>query len=152
MGHVHIEAVEGLPAGAAWAAFLDLNEALFGFGEEAEHLQGLFAQQRRLLLLLASLEGEPVGYKLGFQMEPGTFESWRGGVLPAARRQGIARQLMDAQHAWCRAAGFRFVQTLTSADNAPMLILNLRSGFRITGTKGNRAGRLKVLQEKRLDG
>lgn len=151
MSILHLQTVEGAPTGVALGAFLDLNEALFGFGERAEHLQGLFAQ-RRLLLLLASLEGEPVGYKLGFQMEPGTFESWRGGVLPAARRQGIARQLMDAQHAWCRAAGFRFVQTLTSADNAPMLILNLRSGFRITGTKVNRAGRLKVLQEKRLDG
>ena len=59
---------------------------------------------------------------------------------------------MVEQHRWCREAGFRTVQTLTSADNAPMLVLNLRSGFRIIGTQINHAGHLKVLQDKRLIG
>ena len=40
------------------------------------------------------------------------FESWVGGVLPKARKQGIASQLARLQEAWCRANGFQFIQPL----------------------------------------
>ena len=147
---VHVDVYEGLPAPAVLEHFVALNEALFGFGETAEHLGWLMEQERQVLLLLASIEGRLVGYKMGFRCEPGTFESWRGGVVPEARRQGVARALMERQHDWCATAGFRFVQTAVSADNVGMLILNLRSGFRITGSYINRAGVLKLSLEKRL--
>ena len=57
---------------------------------------------------------------------------------------------MERQHAWCTAAGFRFVQTAVSTDNVGMIILNLRCGLRITGTYVNRAGKLRLSLEKRL--
>ena len=128
-----------------------VNEAIFGFGERAEHLGQFLGLQRRVHLVLVRHGAEPVAFKLGFQHDPGTFESWRGGVLPSARRQGLARRMLAVQHAWCRAAGFAVVQTQTSADNQPMLLLNLQAGFRIVGTQVNRAGVLKVDLEARLE-
>ncbi len=135
---------------AALAELAAVNEAIFGFGETAEHLGQFLGQQRRVHLLLVRLGDAPMAFKLGFQHEPGTFSSWRGGVLPSARRQGFARRMLEAQHAWCREERFAFVQTQTSADNQPMLLLNLQSGFRIVGTRVNRAGVLKVDFEARL--
>lgn len=142
--------VEGVPPAALLGPLADLNEGLFGFGETAAQLTWLIEQERQAMTLLASLDGQLVGFKMGFRCEPGTFESWRGGVLPEARGQGLARLLMDKQHAWCAEAGFRFVQTAVSADNTPMIILNLQCGFAITGTYLNRGKKLKLSLEKRL--
>jgi GNAT superfamily N-acetyltransferase len=147
---VSVSLHEGRPPVAVLESFVALNESLFGFGETAEQLGWLMEQERQVLLLLASVDGRHVGYKMGFRREPGTFESWRGGVLPEARRRGVARVLMERQHDWCAEAGFRFVQTAVSADNVGMLVLNLHSGFRITGSYVNRAGVLKLSLEKRL--
>jgi GNAT superfamily N-acetyltransferase len=147
---VSVALYEGRPPEAVLERFVALNQSLFGFGETAEQLGWLMEEERQVLLLLASVDGRLVGYKMGFRCEPGTFESWRGGVEPEARRQGVARALMERQHDWCAGAGFRFVQTAVSADNVGMLILNLRSGFRITGSYVNRAGVLKLSLEKRL--
>ena len=145
-----LKIVEGLPPEALLHQLAALNESLFGFGETAAQLTWLIEQERQVMLLLASLEGRLVGFKMGFRCEPGTFESWRGGVLPEARRQGLARLLMDRQHAWCAEAGFRFVQTAVSADNVAMLVLNLQCGFAITGSYVNRGSKLKISLEKRL--
>ena len=145
-----IQVVDGLPSAVLLEQLATLNERLFGFGETAAQLTWLIEQERQVMILLAFREGHPVGFKMGFRCEPGTFESWRGGVLPEARRQGLARLLMDQQHAWCAEAGFRFVQTAVSADNVAMLILNLQCGFAITGSYVNRGSKLKVSLEKRL--
>ena len=145
-----LETLVGPLSDAVLAELATVNQALFGFGETAEHLGQFLGQQRRVHLVLVRHGGEPVAFKVGFQSEPGTFSSWRGGVLPSARRQGVARRMLEVQHAWCREERFAFVQTQTSADNQPMLILNLQSGFRIVGTRINRAGVLKVELEARL--
>src|SRR5262245_29527853 len=52
------------------------------------------------LILIASLEGQPVGFFTGFELKPTAFFSWLFGVLPDFRRSGIASQLMEAAQAW----------------------------------------------------
>ena len=147
---IHIEAIEGMPSTAVLSQLTELNQSLFGLGETAEHLAHLLGDVRRSLLLLATVEGRAVGFKLGFQCDHGVFESWRGGVDPAFRRQGLAHRLMERQHAWCADAGFRSVRTAVSTDNVGMIILNLRCGLRITDTYVNQAGKLRLSLEKRL--
>ena len=74
-----------------------------------------------------------VAFKLGYAATPERYYSWLGGVDPRGRRQGIARRLMEAQHAWARARGYRAVETGALVDNTAMLALNLQFGFRIIG-------------------
>jgi len=83
---------------------------------------------------LAYGEDRLVGYKVGRSNDPRAFESWKGGVLTAFRRKGIAGELARRQAAWCRTHPFQVIFTETAPDNAPMLILNLRQGFTISGT------------------
>ena len=130
---------------------VSLNDRLFGFGETRAHLEGFIRQHTRVLLLFAIRGGHTVGFKLGYPLDPQTFESWRGGVLPEARRMGIARRLMERQHAWCAAAGFTRIETMTSAENSSMLELNLGAGFQIVKTFRNPRGVRKVQLEKRIE-
>ena len=92
-----------------------------------------------------------VGQKVGRSDDPRAFESWYGGVLTAFRRRGIARELATRQEAWCRANQFRVISTETDPDNVAMLTLNLRQGFKISGTHLKRGTKLMVSLVKILD-
>ena len=98
-----------------------VNEMLFSFGETADDIQALFESKNRVWLGLAFIDLCPVAFKAGFQQEAGIFESWRGGVLPNARRRGIASALMERQHSWCMDQGFKSIRTVTNHDNTPMI-------------------------------
>ena len=91
-----------------------------------------------------------VGFKIGRSNDPRTFESWNGGVIPKARKQGIASELARRQEDWCRNQGFKFLTTETAYNNQAMLILNLKRGFNITGTYLDRGTNLKVILQKPL--
>ncbi|MEE2779828.1 MAG: GNAT family N-acetyltransferase [Myxococcota bacterium] len=105
---------------------------------------------RWIYLCMAYMDGEQVGYKLGRSNDPRTFESWNGGVLPHARKRGIAAELARRQETWCRDQGFGFLMTVTAHDNRPMLIVNLKQGFHIAGTYLDRETNMKVVLQKSI--
>jgi GNAT superfamily N-acetyltransferase len=90
-----------------------------------------------------------IAFKIGYAATPARYYSWLGGVDPAHRRLGIARQLMDAQHAWARGAGYRAVETGAISTNKAMLSLNLAVGFRVIGLY-DRSGEPRVVMLKEL--
>lgn len=98
---------------------------------------------------MASDGDEAVGFKLGYERSREEFYSWLGGVHPEYRRRGVAAEMMKRQHEWCRKNGYRTVVTETLNDNGAMLILNLRSGFRVVGTRLDERG-LKVVLSRVL--
>lgn len=79
--------------------------------------------------LTGSIDGQVVGFKLGYQLNDQTFYSWMGGVLATYRGLGIATDLMKAQHDWCRDQGYQFVQTKTQNRFREMLLTNIKNGF-----------------------
>lgn len=102
-----------------------------------------------LLVQLAQSANCIIGCKLGYERGPGLFYSWLGCVDAQFRGQGIAADLMQQQHDWCRAQGYKTVQTKTYNQWRSMLLLNIRSGFAIVGTEPGRYG-LKIVLEKSL--
>ncbi|PRY39286.1 acetyltransferase (GNAT) family protein [Spirosoma oryzae] len=102
-----------------------------------------------LLVQLACSANRIIGCKLGYEREPGLFYSWLGCVDSNFRGQGIAAELMRQQHDWCRAQGYKTVQTKTYNQWRSMLLLNIRSGFAIVETEPGRYG-LKIVLEKSL--
>jgi GNAT superfamily N-acetyltransferase len=85
-------------------------------------------------LTLAQEQDQAIGFKLGFSKDPTTFYSWIGGVIPSQRKKGIAKKLMQAQHQHLKDLGYSKVQTTCRNKFPHMLILNIQSGFQITGT------------------
>ena len=152
MGSIEYQSHEGMPNDETIGWIATISQEVFGSGmDAAELLSGLEGKQHILACL--AFEGDaPVGYKLGYKVRNKYFFSWRGGVVPAARRRGIASELQRIQHAWCTDQGFRFINTLTEGHNAPMLMLNLQHGYHIVGTVFDRGQHLKVVLQKRIDG
>ena len=150
MSCIEYRCFEGQPDAEVIDWIANINQELFSFGETAEHLSAFFQNHQRILICMAFQEGRPVGFKVGFEDAPLSFESWRGGVVETARRQGVAMELVRLQHSWCEKNEFRVIKTTTNSSNVPMLILNLRNGFQVVGSFVNRRKHLKLLQEKWL--
>ena len=145
---IEYQSCEGVVSDALLNELLPLFEGTFGpappdYLERVRHCP-------RLLLLVARSDGRAVGYKLGYARELDVFYSWLGGVHPDFRQQGIARELLERQHRWCAARGFRLVLTETRTPFKSMLVLNLKQGFDVVGTSVDADGQLSVLLGKTL--
>jgi predicted GNAT superfamily acetyltransferase len=91
-------------------------------------------EKRSLLVILAYIGNELVGFKLGYEKHRGTFFSWLGAVSPSYQKKGIACELLRNQHLACFEAGYKEVQTEVKGGNTNMLLLNIKEGFSIFGT------------------
>lgn len=108
-----------------------------------EKLQG--RPSKDFHLLIGSIEGEPVAYKLGYPLSSENFYSWMGAVLPQYHGLGFAAQLMQQQHQWCSDRKFLKITTKTKNGFDGMLILNLKFGFEVSGVEKNKILLQKVL-------
>ena len=84
------------------------------------------------LALVADVNGELVGFKVGYQNDrTETFYSWMGGVIPEFRKFGVARALADAQESWARENGFKDSFFKTRNRFPAMISFGLKRGFKI---------------------
>ena len=104
-----------------------LNSAVF----DEERIINTFDREG-LLMLVAEVDGRPVGFKVGYRESRFLFYSAKGGVLAAFRRRGVAVRLLDEMMARARADGYRRFCFDTFPNKHPgMTILALRRGFRV---------------------
>ncbi len=136
-------------APAALAQIRPIYEACFGQSPPDDFAVRV-EERGTSMLQLALLDGVAIGYKLGYRRNREVFYSWLGGVLPEARRRGVARELIERQHAWCRGQGYRSVRTDTTNVFKQMLLLNLRVGFDVIGTFHDAERGLTIMLERAL--
>jgi GNAT superfamily N-acetyltransferase len=115
-----------------------LRETIFGaYGHQslsgfAEILEG----RRDVLAVIAHLEGNPIGFKVGCGSEqPGVYHSRSGGVLKEYRRLGLGRRMQDWQHQYARSRGYRQVVFNTFNHFPDMVLFGLVSGFEPVGAE-----------------
>ncbi|MCC6615671.1 MAG: GNAT family N-acetyltransferase [Anaerolineae bacterium] len=87
---------------------------------ELDDLAGVFSRERGSMLLLAAIAGEGVGCVAFQRKDAVTCELKRMYVRPAARGQGIGRELVQALIAEARSQGYRRIildshKSMTSA-------------------------------------
>lgn len=111
--------------------------------------------ERRLLgvphlILVAEWEGEPCGFKVGYERGR-YFYSWMGGVLEGFRRRGIAKALSDRMEAWASNAGYELIRLKTRNGHKAMLVFALLNGYSIVGLeKMHEVASHRILLEKKL--
>ncbi|MFN3597744.1 MAG: GNAT family N-acetyltransferase [Rubricoccaceae bacterium] len=114
-----------------------INEAIFGERRVIYRLD-----RDDLTILLARSGGDVVGFKVGYGESAGVFYSAKGGVLPEARRAGVARALLYRLQDEARALGYRRFAFDTFPNKHPgMTVLALAEGFRVTAAGYNAAYR-----------
>jgi len=142
---------EGIPNDDTLGYILIVSDDAFSYEGDINEYKKVLSSKHSILTCVAFDQGEPVGFKIGWEERPYYFESWRGGVIKTSRRKGIAQKLTQLQHNWCEERGFRIITTICSNDNNSMITLNLNSGFHVTGTLYDRGEHLKVYLQKKLE-
>ena len=99
-----------------------------------------------LLMLMAYVDSDPVGFKIGYRQNHDTFYSAKGGVLEAHRRKGIARQMLHDMIERVRDQGYsRFAFDTFPNKHPGMTIMGLDEGFTVVKADFN-----TVFQDYRL--
>lgn len=89
------------------------------------------------LILVAYVQEQPVGYKIGYEISGIEFYSWLGGVVPLYRKQGIATKLREKQESWAAESGFDAISVKSMNQYPAMLQLLIASGYQISGYEDN---------------
>lgn len=132
---------------------IQLETKIFDEPLTREILERELMTRPNLSILVGYLNDEPCGYKIGFEYHSDHeyFYSWNGGVIPEARRKGVARKLMAKQHENARVKGFKYIRTQTKNKYRSMLLLNIEEGFDVTGVyKKLREKHHGIILEKEL--
>lgn len=120
---------------------------------DAAHFQRRLDGRHNPILFVAELERNPVGFVCGYELRPSTYYIWLCGVVPDARRLGVASQLMDAIHEKVRRHGYEMVRFECHNQARPMLHVAIRDGYDIVGIRWDaRSASNLVIFEKHLSG
>ncbi|MGS0681660.1 GNAT family N-acetyltransferase [Shewanella sp. 125m-7] len=84
------------------------------------------------LLLIAKVEGEIAGFKLGYQTDDQVFYSWLGGVTPDFRGLGLAKSLLEYQERWATEQGYQRIDVKTRNCFPSMLNMLISNQYQIT--------------------
>ena len=109
-----------------------LRETIFNEFAHQTHstMEQALDGKKNVLMLIAHLEGNPIGFKVGCEYRPGVFHSRWGGVLRDYRRMGLAKRMAGWQHQFAKSRGYKSVIFNTFNHFRAMMLLGLSTGFK----------------------
>jgi len=114
---------------------VELYNKIFRPRRDVDFFKRRFTGRYNILTLLARLDDRPVGFWIGFELKPGMFYHWLGAVSPDHRRQGIGRQLHEAQLDWAKDHGYEYVRCECMNHQREFLHFAISMGYDIAGTR-----------------
>jgi len=131
----------------------DLYNEIFRPPKDVEFFRRRFLGRYNPLILVANVEGRPVGFATGFELKPSVFFSWLCGVHPDFRRAGVGSQLLDAMFAWAAEREYRYVRMECHNAHRPVLHMAIKAGFNIVGVRWDpdRNENLIILEKQLAD-
>jgi len=133
---------------------VELYNAVFRPKREVDFFKRRFMGRYNALTLIARMGGDrPVGFWVGFELKPGMFYHWLGAVVQDARRQGVARQLVEAQHAWAKDHGYEHIRCECMNHQREFIHFAITAGYDIVGIRwdSQHADNLIVFEKNLLD-
>jgi GNAT superfamily N-acetyltransferase len=112
-----------------------LYNQIFRPSRDTESFKRRFRGRYNILMLIARVDDQPVGFFIGFELKPTVYFAWFYGVLPECRRQGIASQLMEAVHVWAKQNDYESIRFECHNQHRPMLHLAIELQYDIVGIR-----------------
>ncbi len=94
-----------------------------------------FQGKYNVSLFVAMLDDDHVGFSVGYELKPGSYYCWVCGVVPEARRLGVAAQLMQAQEAFAIDHEYTIQRFECQNQHRPMLHLAITAGYDLVGIR-----------------
>ncbi len=113
----------------------DIYNQVFSPPESEEFFQRRFMGRHNITMFVAMVDEQHVGMSIGFEVMPTTFFCWLCGVLPDARRLGIATQLMHALEAFARDHSYNILRFECQNQHRPMLHVAITEGYDLVGIR-----------------
>lgn len=113
----------------------DLFNEIFRPARDVEFFRRRLRGRYNALLMIANLDGRPVGFATGFELKPTVFFAWLTGVLPDCRRSGIASQMHEAQCAWATEHEYQYLRMECHNAHRPILHMAIAMDFNIVGVR-----------------
>jgi GNAT superfamily N-acetyltransferase len=128
-----------------------LYNQVFSPREDEEYFRQRFDGRHDVSMFVAMLDRQHVGFTIGFELRPMTYFCWLCGVLPDARRLGVATQLMQAEQAFAVDHGYNIIRFEAQNQHRPMLHLAITEGYDLVGIRWDTASAANmVIFEKDL--
>lgn len=112
-----------------------LYNQVFKPAHDAAFFARRFLGRHNPLIMVAVIDGRPVGFALGFELKPTVFFAWLYGVLPDFRRAGVASQMVEAMQEWARHHEYDSIRMECHNQHRPMLHLMISQGYDIVGIR-----------------
>jgi len=112
-----------------------LNNQVFRPERDEAFFERRLRNRMNPLVLGARIGSDAVGFMVGMELKPSVFFSWLVGVLPDARRMGVATQLMHAAEDWARERGYDAIRFETGNAHRAMLHFGVAAGYDIIGIR-----------------
>jgi GNAT superfamily N-acetyltransferase len=131
----------------------ELYNNMFRPKREVDYFKRRFLGRHNVLTLLARVSDRPVGFWVGFELKPGMFYHWLGGVQSDFRRQGIGRQLQEAQQAWGKDHGYEYIRCECMNHQREFIHFAIALGYDIVGIRwdSTHADNLVVFEKNLMD-
>ena len=114
---------------------VELYNSIFRPKHEVDFFKRRFMGRYNVLTLLARMDEHPVGFWIGFELKPGMFYHWLGGVMAEVRRHGVARQLHEAQQAWAKDHDYEYIRCECLNQQREFVHFAIEVGYDIVGIR-----------------
>ena len=88
-------------------------------------------RDKKYFIQVAEENHQLLGFKIGYELDRDTFYSWLGGVIPSARKKGVAQKLLGHQEAWVRQNKYSQLRVKSRNQFPNMLNLLIRNNYLI---------------------
>jgi GNAT superfamily N-acetyltransferase len=113
----------------------DLYNQVYKPAKDIGFFQRRLRSRENSLILLAVVDGRPVGFFVGMELKPTVFFEWLYGVLADYRRQGVCSQLIEASNAWAAGHGYTSSRLECHNQHRPMLHMAIKHRYDILGIR-----------------
>lgn len=132
---------------------VEIYNGIFRPRREVDYFKRRFMGRYNALTLIARVGERPAGFWIGFELKPGMFYHWLGAVVQDLRREGVGRQLQEAQFAWSKDHGYEYTRCEAMSHQKEFVHFALELGYSIVGVRwdSTHADNMVVLEKNLME-